>query len=96
MKCYGAVFVCLTTRAVHLEFRGLSTNSFLLSLIRFMARRRKPKAIWTDNGTNFIGAEREPSILLKDLNQAEIENSLINKGVTWKFNPPSSPWMGGS
>ena len=61
-----------------------------------MARRGKPKTIWTDNGTNFIGAERELSILLKDLNQAKIENSLINKGVTWKFNPPSSPWMGGS
>ena len=54
-----------------------------------MARRGKPKTIWTDNGTNFIGAERELSILLKDLNQTKIENSLINKGVTWKFNPPS-------
>ena len=59
-----------------------------------MARRGKPKTIWTDNGTNFIGAERELSILLKDLNQTKIENSLINKRVTWKFNPPSSPWMG--
>ena len=92
-KRYGAVFVCLTTCAVYLDLVGdLSTDSFLLALIRFMARRRKPKAIWTDNGTNFISAERELSILLKDLNQAKIENSLINKGVTWKFNPPSSPW----
>ena len=90
---YGAVFVYLTTRAVHSNLVGdLSTDSFLLALIRFMARRRKPKAIWTDNGTNFISAERELSILLKDLNQVKIENSLINKGVTWKFNPPSSPW----
>ena len=95
-KHYGAVFFCLTTRAVHLDLvGGLSTDSFLLALIRFMARRGKPKTIWTDNGTNFIGAERELSILLKDLNQAKIENSLINKGVTWKFNPPSSPWMWG-
>ena len=76
-KRYGAVFVCLTTRAVHLDLVGdLSTDSFLLALIRFMARRGL-------------------SILLKDLNQANIENSLINKGVTWKFNPPSSPWMWG-
>ena len=96
-KRYGAVFVCLTTRAVHLDLVGdLSTESFLLTLIRFMARRGKPKTIWTDNGTNFIGAERELSILLKDLNQAKIENSLVNRGVTWKFNPPSSSWMGGS
>ena len=95
-KRYGAVFVCLTTCAVYLDLVGdLSTDSFLLALIRFVARRGKPKTIWTNNGTNFIDTERELSILLKDLNQAKIENSLINKGVTWKFNPPSSPWMGG-
>ena len=76
-KHCGAVFVCLTARAVHLDLvRDLSTDSFLLALIRFMARRGKPKVIWTDNGTNFIGTERELSVLLKDLNQTEIENSL--------------------
>ena len=94
-KRYGAVFVCLTTHAVHLDLVGdLNTDSFLLALIRFMARTGKPKTIWTDNDTNFIGTKRKLSILLKELNQAKIENSLINKGVTWKFNPPSSPWMG--
>ena len=96
-KRYGVVFVCLTTRAVHLDLVGdLSTDSFLLALIRVIARSGKPKTIWTDNDTNFIGAERKLSILLKDLNQAKIENSLINKDVTLKFNSPSSPWMGGS
>ena len=69
VKRYDPVFVCLTTRAVHLDLVGdLSTDRFLLALIRFMARRGKPKTIWTDNGTSFIGAKRELSILLKDLN----------------------------
>ena len=96
-KRYGAVFVFLTAHAVHLDLVvDLSTCSFLLALIRFVARRGKPKTIWIDNGTKFIGAERELSILFKDLNQAKIENSLINKGVTWKFNPPSNLWMGDS
>ena len=82
---------------MHLDLFGdLTTDSFLLTLIRLKARRGKPKAIWTDNGRNFIGAKRELSILLKDLNQTKIENSLINKGVTWKLNPTSSPWMGSS
>ena len=90
-------FACLTTRIVHLDLVGdLSTGSFLLALIRFTARKGKPRTIWTDNGTNFIGAERELSILLKDLNQVKIQNYLSNKGVTSKFNPPSSPWMLGS
>ena len=80
----------VTTCAVHSYLVGdLSTNSFLLALIRFIARRGKPKTHCTNNGKNFKDAERELSILLKDLNQTKIENSLINKGVTWKFNPPS-------
>ena len=95
-KRYGAVFTCSTTYTVNLVLvDDLTTNCFLLALVRLMARRGKPKTFWTDNGTNFIDAEREPSILLKDLNQAKIDNTLINKGVTWKFNPPSSPWMWG-
>ena len=80
----------VTTCAVHLYSVGdLSTNSFLLALIRFIARRGKPKTHCTNNGKNFKDAKRELSILLKDLNQTKIENSLINKGVTWKFNHPS-------
>ena len=97
-ECYGAVFVCLTTRAVHFDLVGdLSRGSFfLIALISFMAKRGKLKTTWADNGTNFIGAEKDLSKLLNDLNQTKIENSLINKGVTWKRNPPSSSWMGGS
>ena len=91
-KRYGAVFVCLTTHAVYLDLAGdLGTVNFLLALIRFMARRGKPKTIWTNNGTILIGAERRLSVLLKDLNQIKIDSSLIAK-----FNPPSSPLMGRS
>ena len=48
-KRHGAVFVCLTTRTVHLHLVGdLSTDSFDLALSRFMVRRGKPKTICTD------------------------------------------------
>ena len=94
-KRYGAVFFCLMTHAIHWDLVcDLSRGSFLLDLIRFMTRRGKPKTIWADSGTNFIGTKGELSILLKDLNQTKIENSLINKGVSWKSDPPSSLWMG--
>ena len=66
---YGAVFVCFTTLAVYLDLVGdLITDSFTLALIRFITERGKPKTIWTDNATYFIGAKRELSILLTDLN----------------------------
>ena len=59
-----------------------------------MAGRRKPETIWTNKGKSFISAVRKLSVLLKHLNQTKIENSLINEGVTRKFNPQSSLWMG--
>ena len=44
------------TCAVNLDLLSdLSTDNLLLALIRSMARRRKPKTIWTDNGKNFLG-----------------------------------------
>ena len=50
----------MTTRAVHVEIAGdLSSDSFILSLRCFIARRGNVKNIRSDNGTNFIGAEKE-------------------------------------
>ena len=48
----------MTTRAVRLELAGvMSTDSFILVLRRFKARRGRPKSIRSDNGSSFIGAE---------------------------------------
>ena len=91
LNFYGKIFLCLTTCVVPLYLvDDLSTDSFLLLLTRFMTIREKTKTILTKNGTDYIIAERELSIILKDLNQTKIGNSLINKRVTWKFNLSSS------
>ena len=67
-KRYGALFTCLTTRAVHVELAGdLSTDSFILALRRFISRRGHPKTIISDNGSNFVGAEREISRMFESL-----------------------------
>ena len=59
-KGYIAVFVCFVTKAVHIEaVTSLSTESFLAALRRFIASRRKPRTICSDNGTNFQGAANE-------------------------------------
>ena len=57
MKAYVCVFVCLSTKVVHLELvSDLTKEAFLATLKRFVARRGIPEVIRSDNGTNFIGA----------------------------------------
>ncbi|XP_065094730.1 uncharacterized protein LOC135715337 [Ochlerotatus camptorhynchus] len=60
IRAYVAVFVCMATKAVHLELVGdLSSEAFIATLKRFVARRGKPIALFCDNATNFKGADRE-------------------------------------
>ena len=50
----------MQTRDIYLEHAGnLSTNSFILAVGRFISRREHPKIRRGDNGTYFVGAERE-------------------------------------
>ena len=66
-----------------------------MALRRFRGRRGDPKTIRSDNGTNFIGADRELTESLTLLNQERITSELAREGITWYFNPPSAPHMGG-
>ena len=50
---------CLSMRAVQLKLvHNLTTDSFLQALRRFISRKGKPQQIYSDNGTNFVGAEK--------------------------------------
>ena len=69
-KRYGAIFTCFSPCAVHLELVGnLSTDNFILALCRFISRRGHPKNIFSDNGTNFTGPQRELAKSLKSLDK---------------------------
>ena len=96
-KRHGVLFTCLTTRAVHLEIgHSLDTDSSLMAVRRMMARRGKAANIWSDNGTNFVGSERELREALKRLDNERIVDQLSNERVQWHCNPPSSPYFGGA
>ena len=60
VKRYGVIFTCLAMRAVHIEVaHSMETDSFLMALKRFIARRGQVKDIRSKNGTNFTSRERE-------------------------------------
>lgn len=96
VKRYGVIFTCLVVRAVHLEVAySLDTDSCINALFRFQARRGQNKLLWSDNGTNFVGANAELQREIEAWNQSKITAAMRQRGVEWKFNPPSGSHHGG-
>lgn len=96
-KVFMALFICMSTKAVHLEVvTDLTTSAFIASLRRFFARRGKSSIMFSDNGTNFVGACKELGRLLKaSESDNEFSKFLSSEEITWKFLPPCSPSFGG-
>lgn len=99
-KAYICLFVCLCTKALHLELvSSLTTSACVDAFKRFISRRGTCSIIFSDRGTNFVGAKRyfdELSSLVDSQEYNELiqkELSLFN--VTWKFNAPTASWFGG-
>jgi len=93
LKCYIALFVCMATKAVHIELAvDLSSEAFLNVLKRFISRRGCPSDVYSDNGLNFVGAERELNELTKLINdskmQMKINDYASNHGIRWHFIRP--------
>ena len=95
IKMYGCLFTCMRTRACHLEIvDDRSTDHFIMTLKRFIARRGRPQSIHSDNGTNFLGANNELQKYIKLLDEERIQNFCAPKEIEWKFQPPSAPHFG--
>ncbi|XP_055714287.1 uncharacterized protein LOC129808533 [Phlebotomus papatasi] len=96
-KAYVVVFVCMSVKTVHLELvTSLSAESFIAVLRRFVARRGIAQEMYNDNGTNFVGADKELARLLQaHIFQEKVENFAAELRIKWNFNSPSAPHQGG-
>lgn len=99
VKGYIAVFVCLATKATHMELvSDLSTSGFLAAFQRFRSRRGTPLHVYSDNGRNFCGSDR---VLKKEYQQilSTFDANLLGKinemDIVWHFNAPIWPSAGG-
>ncbi|XP_062698793.1 uncharacterized protein LOC109420058 [Aedes albopictus] len=95
-KRWGVLITCMTVRAVHIEVaHSLSTESCILAIRNFVARRGMPLEIISDRGTNFIGASRELKDALQKMDQNKLIESFVSVDTKWSFNPPATPHFGG-
>ena len=100
VKAYVSVFVSLSVKAVHLELvSDLTSEAFLACLRRFISRRGKPRLIWSDHGSNFVGASRQLRELYEFLQLQMSEGKIADlcgmQGIVWDFIPERAPHFGG-
>ncbi|XP_062542405.1 uncharacterized protein LOC134210368 [Armigeres subalbatus] len=89
VKIFIAVYVCLVTKAVHLELASdLSAKAFIATLKRFSSRRGKPEIIMCDNGTNFVGARRQLEHLRHLFNNQQFQQYVISALLEPNFPTP--------
>lgn len=97
-KVYVCVFVCMVTKACHLEIVcDLTTDAFIATLKRFFGRRGKPRSIFCDNASNFVGTHLELERLRKIMSNYDnkLNKFLCEECVKWNFIPPRAPHHGG-
>ncbi|XP_015431641.1 PREDICTED: uncharacterized protein LOC107187946 [Dufourea novaeangliae] len=99
-KAYICIFVCFVTKAIHIELAtDLSTEAFLNCFRRFIARRGKCQRIFSDNATNFVGANRQlkelKSFITGSTYNSEVNSFLNKEQIDCKFIPPQAPNFGG-
>ena len=56
-----------------------------------MARRGRPRVVYSDNGGTFIKTSKWPRQLRKD---EHLQGLLDECEITWKFNLSHAPWWG--
>ncbi|XP_042069807.1 uncharacterized protein LOC121812250 [Haplochromis burtoni] len=94
-KRWGIIFKCLTIRAVHLDvLTSIDTDAFLMALRRFIARRGTPAELYSDQGTNFRGGERELQAAFAAMT-SDLQKLLAPHKIVFHFNPPAAPHFGG-
>lgn len=95
-KVWIAVFVCMVTRAIHLDIiTDLTSAAFIQCFKRFVGRRGACETLYSDNAKTFVGASKELKNALEQWNTEETHKKLNSFGTSWKFMTSGAPHQGG-
>ena len=95
-KRWGIIFTCLYSRAIHIEMlEDLSTDAFLNALRCLVSIRGPIKVLFSDHGTNFVGAANELKRQLNNVKNSELRDYLFDNTINFKFTSPSASHQGG-
>ena len=92
-KAYIIVYACSLTRALYLELtKTLSTEEFLTTFKKFIARKGRPKKVYSDNAKTFAAGAKW---LKRVMDDERFNDFLARMSITWQFNLSRAPWWGG-
>jgi hypothetical protein len=99
-KCYIALFICMATKAIHLELvNDLTTEAFLAAFTRFISHHSMCSNVHSDNGTTFVCANNELKkiyeLLCSPTHQERRRDYATKDGINWHFIPPHGFYFGG-
>jgi hypothetical protein len=95
-KHYIVLFTCGVSRAIHLEFvNSLTTETFLLALRRFIARRGLCSQILTDNAKTFKRSELEIKNLWTVISHPTVKDFYASHKIQWNYIAEKAAWWGG-
>jgi hypothetical protein len=90
-KCWGCLFVCMASKAVHIEIIvGYTTDAFLMGLSRFGHLRGWPSQLRSDPGSQLSSADKELQIAWDKMDKAPIQRECANHKTEWQFSPADS------
>ena len=75
---------------------GYDTEAFLLALTRFVSTRGWPEVIYSDPGSQLVGAEKELKEVWKSILRHSLHERGADNGLTWVFRPVDAPWYQGA
>ena len=95
-KCFGVIFTCFVSRAVHCDITtDYSTDALMSAIRRFSSIRGWPKKIHSDQGSQLVSASKELKEVIKSLDGEMLERFGHLNNFEWSFSPPDAPWMNG-
>lgn len=98
-KAYVAIFVCMATKAIHIEaVTDMTAEAFIAAFRRFVSRRGVVRNLYSDNGTNFVRSNKilqENMLNVDEKYDEAICEELAKSGTKWHFSPPGAPHFNG-
>lgn len=89
-KWYETTFTCLASRTA----ASLEKDTCVNALRHFVSRGQVTHLV-SNNGTNFVEADRELKGAFPALNHKQIEGAFLQLGICWSFNSGTGSHLGG-